>query len=159
MIGETIRLLRDFDTRKIAIKTNLKCLKCGNEFIRTGFRQKVCGSVKSRNGCAWKRRLSYRKSIEKNPSRIFNRYKYGAKERKLLFDLTEKEFFKIISRPCYYCGRIGKMGVDRFNNSLGYTKTNVVPCCSECNYFKGSRNGGEFIKLCNKIARFSTIHR
>lgn len=50
--------------------------------------------------------------------------------------------------PCHYCGsqliwcRHHKKGVpfgynlDRINNDSGYTMSNVLPCCMECNYIK-----------------------
>jgi hypothetical protein len=35
-------------------------------------------------------------------------------------------------------------GVDRVNNSLGYTKDNCKPCCKMCNKMKGTMSLEEF---------------
>lgn len=57
---------------------------------------------------------------------------------------------------CHYCGvgpeterRSGKRsvktnGIDRADNSIGYTPTNVVPCCSSCNRIKMATPIGEW---------------
>jgi hypothetical protein len=45
-------------------------------------------------------------------------------------------------------------GIDRVDNEKGYIKNNLVPCCSTCNYMKRMMGIDEFIKHCNKIARF-----
>lgn len=39
----------------------------------------------------------------------------------------------ILNKPCYYCGDTHRVGCDRIDNNLGHTKSNVVPCCYECN--------------------------
>jgi hypothetical protein len=35
-------------------------------------------------------------------------------------------------------------GVDRIDNSIGYTKENCVPCCTICNWAKSNRGVDEF---------------
>lgn len=87
---------------------------------------------------------------------LFNHYKNGAKSRNIKFNLSKDDFVRIIKMDCYYCGiaaarvftmdrQIGSFicnGIDRFNNSKGYTVKNCVPCCSTCNMAK---KGLEFI--------------
>jgi 5-methylcytosine-specific restriction endonuclease McrA len=80
---------------------------------------------------------------------IINDYKHGASKRKLIFTLTNEEFLVLISSNCYYCGippyqirmvgnkKIVRIGIDRLENSEGYTIENCVPCCMACNYKKG----------------------
>jgi hypothetical protein len=44
-----------------------------------------------------------------------------------------------VSLPCHYCeGDIGfNIGLDRKDNTVGYSYENVVPCCGICNSTKG----------------------
>ena len=84
----------------------------------------------------------------------YSTYKNGAKTRNLSFDLTYKEFEKLISSDCFYCGAAPKLldfqkfkwiadfrkkekvfanGIDRVDNNMGYQSNNVVPCCVDCN--------------------------
>lgn len=39
----------------------------------------------------------------------------------------------ITNSPCIYCGDTKRIGCDRIDNNIGHLKTNVVPCCYECN--------------------------
>lgn len=61
------------------------------------------------------------------------------------FSLTNEQFFHLLTQNCFYCGKEPSQvkkskcsyfvynGVDRVDNSLGYTIDNVVTCCGECN--------------------------
>ena len=44
-------------------------------------------------------------------------------------------------------------GLDRKDNSLGYTIYNVLPCCSFCNQAKMDANYEDFINWANKVAK------
>ena len=67
--------------------------------------------------------------------------KRSANSRKIEFLLTLQEYEVLIEgKSCHYCS--GKLpetrgGLDRMNNSIGYTLDNCVPCCVECNRIKG----------------------
>jgi hypothetical protein len=41
---------------------------------------------------------------------------------------------------CYLCGKeeneTHKNGIDRFDNTKGYTEENIRSCCVSCNYMK-----------------------
>lgn len=68
--------------------------------------------------------------------------KNNAKNKGHEIDLSFEQFQILRSKPCHYCG--GSLsetaqGLDRKDNSLGYTISNSVPCCPDCNYTKGSR--------------------
>ena len=59
----------------------------------------------------------------------------------------------MINQPCYYCKRkFERMGIDRFNNFLGYTVENCVPCCTQCNISKNDYTFDEFIEMCTNVA-------
>lgn len=83
-------------------------------------------------------------------------YKKDAIKRGYEFLLTDEEFYTIASGRCYYCGKHNspthKNGVDRKNNSIGYTLSNSVPCCGPCNKVKKERNAEEYIAKCKQVA-------
>lgn len=90
-------------------------------------------------------------------------------------DLTFEEFFELSQQNCFYCGRAPSNsaniavkkssnyfrencifiynGLDRINSNLYHIKSNVVPCCSQCNSAKSNLSMSDFIfwitKLCN----------
>jgi hypothetical protein len=93
-------------------------------------------------------------------------YKYGAKLRGLRWSLSKKQFEKLVTSLCFYCGasplpRMGitsrsrrpamLTGVDRADSSKSYTKQNCVPCCKTCNLMKGSLSSGAFLIQVSKI--------
>lgn len=101
---------------------------------------------------------------------LFCRYKQTAKRRKVSFDLTILEFRILVERSCHYCGdapaqvaraKSGETlkynGVDRVNNSLGYSVENSVSCCGVCNRWKSSMSRDEFLKHIEKIFRRTTM--
>lgn len=84
----------------------------------------------------------------------YNIYKYRASKKDLTFDISPEDFLKISSQPCFYCKQesINGCGLDRIDNTVGYTATNIVSCCSECNYMKGSKLQDDFLQLCKNVA-------
>jgi len=101
----------------------------------------------------------------------FRRYrkhnmKRGWRSTQIPFQLTVKEFSELILKDCFYCGEkpftkshVGgflRNGIDRVNNSAGYSIDNVVTCCQSCNKLKGSFDVNEFKNLCSKISKFQS---
>ena len=86
-----------------------------------------------------------------SPEYKLTSYKYGARMRGLGQTLTDNEFYELFKQPCYYTGRTGEMGVDRVDNSIGYTKENSVPCCKPINMMKGTLSKNEFFQLCKEV--------
>lgn len=88
---------------------------------------------------------------------LWNTYKKGARNRGYEWLLTREVFEKLVKIPCFYCGAPPSntisqypkeflfSGIDRFDNEVGYTEQNCVPCCSVCNYSKRTRHGTEFM--------------
>ena len=74
-------------------------------------------------------------------SKIEGRYKIAirsATQRKKSFELTFEEFKLLTTPNCFYCnGYFGKIvsgiGLDRLDNSKGYSIDNCVSCCKFCN--------------------------
>lgn len=112
-------------------------------------------------------------------NKIYNNYKASAKRRKINFDLVVSEFARMISLPCYYCGasksnlRSVKFsnikvsmrynGIDRVDNTKGYTSGNIVSCCITCNQAKSAKTIHEWnqwiIRLVNHNIDKNTLGR
>ena len=69
-------------------------------------------------------------------------YSYKAKDKKMGLDVCDIDadwmVKNIFHKPCVYCGDNHRIGCDRIDNNLGHTKSNVVPCCIECNMARNS---------------------
>lgn len=98
--------------------------------------------------------LETRRERAKKPKSRIESIRHGAKLRNIEISLTDDEIISMISNPCFYCGGgEGKLiGIDRIDNSIGYVKENCVPCCSLCNYMKGTNSKDDFISQCKKIS-------
>lgn len=140
---------------------------CGKETTVRGSHLK-CGITRS-CGCL-RPKLDYGISAF---NQLVNQYKQGARQKKIIFELTTEQFKILINSKCYYCGvlphkeyptlgtRSNKKvvlngyilynGIDRKNNTIGYTLENSVSCCEKCNYSKGSLTDIEFIELISNI--------
>ncbi len=70
----------------------------------------------------------------------FSEYRSRANSKNLKFELTKQFFQHKKSEPCYLCGKEQtdhhKNGLDRYDNTKGYTEENVRTCCGNCNYMK-----------------------
>lgn len=104
---------------------------------------------------------------------LFGKYKKRAKKLNKSFDLTREEFANLTKQNCNYCdnppSKISKHmnksvsedtlkrseyvynGIDRYDNNLGYTKENSVPCCSICNGAKADLTPTEWWSWVAKI--------
>ena len=80
------------------------------------------------------------------------KYKNGATKRNYEFNLSRTEFDSFYQKRCYYCGDvISIIGIDRFDNTKGYSIENCVPCCTICNWMKLNKTESFFIAKCNQI--------
>ena len=70
------------------------------------------------------------------------------------FELTIKQYWDIKQNPCYYCGNQHNIGIDRLDNTKGYTVENSVPCCYMCNMMKNTMSEDQLINQCVKILRY-----
>lgn len=96
--------------------------------------------------------------IKNNPIKYaLNQYHLHAKRKKIVFELPIDIFTNLLSSKCYYCGEIGKMGIDRLNNDIGYTTNNSVPCCWICNFMKKNYTIEFFINHCRKIVNNTCV--
>lgn len=90
----------------------------------------------------------------------YDRCIHTAKARRLEFQLTRAEHGLIVANPCYLCGKRNEAthenGIDRVDNSKGYTITNCRACCYPCNRLKHTSDVEQFITKCRLIAAHST---
>jgi len=84
----------------------------------------------------------------------YREYKDGAKKRNITFNLTKNDFETFWQKPCHYCDApINTIGIDRKDNSIGYTLDNCLSCCTTCNRGKRESTYEEFIEYCKRMAR------
>lgn len=82
----------------------------------------------------------------------YGRLKYTAAQRGLPMTLTQEEYEAMTENAsCHYCGgpieETGS-GIDRKDNTQGYSTDNVVPSCRWCNVVKNDRYSyDEMVKL------------
>lgn len=138
---------------------------CGNikEILPNNVRKKKHG-IKS-CGCLLKSRQHGKQILHQ----LMWDYKIGAKKRNLEYSLTEEQVIILISRPCKYCKispsqirNRGKHqliynGIDRIDNTIGYTKDNCVSCCKTCNMMKRDLTVKEFLNHIKKICTVSSV--
>jgi len=89
-----------------------------------------------------------KKWYEKNQLVI---YKSRAQKRNLEWSLTDEQANALFSEPCMYCGGPGG-GIDRMDNTRGYTLDNCQPCCKTCNFMKLKMGAEEFVEQAVRIA-------
>jgi 5-methylcytosine-specific restriction endonuclease McrA len=149
---------------------------CGNTKVASANKMRV-GNTKS-CGCLKREREAQQLSLgprkyktkEEAAKRYYIRtYQYQANKRGRDWNLTDEQFFSIVSQDCHYCGEgpsevshraaIGfnflANGIDRVDNSLGYTPENVVPCCPNCNWTKRKMTVSDFLSHCRKVVEFN----
>lgn len=122
----------------------------------------VCGKEKQisrsnlianhHSSCGCKRKLE---EGEANFNVLFRLYKRNAKNRSYEFNLTSEQFRLFTKSNCFYCERppsnIMKNsrksngsyiynGIDRLDNSKGYTLENCVAACDICNFAKSDKD-------------------
>jgi hypothetical protein len=100
-------------------------------------------------------------------NRVLHAYKFSAKRRQLVFDLSDQVFDQLITRVCHYCGEppsnvmneegygLKYSGIDRLDSNISYTDENCVSCCSTCNDMKGRLSRKEFLAKIKQIVDFS----
>lgn len=159
-----------YEGRPIIInEQSKKCHKCREDKELKDFHNNKTRSDGKHHWCKSCMRVDRIRYIKDNPEKRkatsdrsnrqphskFLQLKRGAKKRNLLVEINEQEYITILSiNKCYYCNSplnpCGH-GMDRYDNNLGYTKLNTVPCCAICNSMKGKLHGAIFISHINKI--------
>lgn len=103
---------------------------------------------------------------------LYARYLGNAQIRNILFELSYEQFVNIICLSCAFCGEysgplkdnhvrkskrkqelenVKYSGIDRKDNTQGYTLLNSIPCCKFCNLAKHTLTVDEFLTKCRAI--------
>lgn len=90
-------------------------------------------------------------------------YKLNARKRGLCWEIDDEHARKLFSSNCHFCGlapsNVYKTtyykqeynGIDRLDNSVGYTKENTVSCCRVCNHAKHTMTEKVFMDWLNRV--------
>lgn len=143
---------------------------CGGETYARSWAMKT-GTHKSCSCGHFALRPARQLANDLGPKRsMLKKYRASAKRRGKEFLLTEKEFVFLISQNCVYCGAepsegnagytrkhsqrtFKHNGVDRVDNSIGYTSENSVSCCGICNQSKHTLTLGEWKDWVQRVNR------
>lgn len=101
-------------------------------------------------------------------NQCYNNYRHLARARKIKFELTKEQFFKLTKENCFYCGCPPLQsieivsgngaylynGVDRFDNTKHYTLENCVPSCGTHNKMKLNMTAEDFISACRSVVEY-----
>jgi len=144
-----------------SIRWRVKCA-CGEEKLLTTSTLNS-GASKSCRRCS--NRHAFGEAAKKG---LYNFYKAEARKRKHPFELTKEDFYALTEAPCFYCGvepvnkykaRYGHYiynGIDRVDNTKGYTRDNCLPCCKDCNIAKRTRTLKEFTSWAMRLGKHIT---
>lgn len=117
-----------------------------------------------------------RSSNIEDPSllRVLSNYQRHSQRRGYSWELTNEQFLTLLNGDCYYCGqppsnvsqpnkkrerlcprrvvrKTTYSGIDRKDNSLGYTPMNTISCCSWCNYAKRDLSVQDFLDHIRRV--------
>ena len=108
----------------------------------------------------WRQSASYQRYLDRrraNPSLRWSSFLSRAKQRSKVVSLTKDGFCALVQLPCWYCGASPPLGathgVDRWDNSVGYTADNSVPCCATCNSMKYTHTEARFLQQAARIVQ------
>ncbi|CAH6420233.1 Hypothetical protein MVR_LOCUS74 [uncultured virus] len=87
---------------------------------------------------------------------MYNQYKHNAVKDDRVFEISADIYDRMRHiDPCYVCGReptpTHSNGLDRIDSDLGYTLSNTLSCCADCNYLKHNFRLDYFIVRCGNI--------
>lgn len=98
---------------------------------------------------------------------LFLQYKGKARQRGYCWELSFDNFKRLVKSPCYYTGWLPQQiyypsginpspsftynGIDRRDNSKGYTIENCVPCSGQVNRAKMNSSEEDFVFMCYSV--------
>lgn len=149
-------------------RTMWKCIcDCGNyhtvaaSSLKTGV-SKSCGCFRREWNVTSKTKHAFR-----GMARILTEYRRGALSRGYSFEISSSDFSQLVESACHYCGvppktrfkniqaglrvQVTANGIDRIDSSIGYIKSNVVPCCKTCNLAKNDLSLQDFTSWIDRL--------
>lgn len=126
-------------------------LDYANEYMK-GWQKRNKDKVNAKNLKWNKENPGRRKQIRDNWKKThpFQVSKARAERRGHVWALTKEEYEWITKSSCFYCdGALPTYygGLDRIDNSLGYTLHNVLPSCTSCNISRNDFYSVEEMKI------------
>lgn len=146
-----------------------ECLCDCGRIVEVSLRHLRSGSTKS---CGCLKQTATPPNMLPNGEAAFNwlyrSYINSARSRDLAFSLDKAEFRVLTTGDCFYCGTPPAQeahsrsqrfnggyvynGIDRVDNTLGYSKGNCVSCCTRCNIAKHTHTRDEFFEHIRNVA-------
>lgn len=164
--GRWIVIKRVADSKSGLRRWLCKC-DCGVE--REVLEPSLMRGASTSCGCYQREASSNENKIEEGlatKKHIYSMYRRGALKRNLLFDLSFEQFLDLTQQNCHYCGSepsnlkhsyfdngdFKYNGIDRKDNTKGYTIENCVSCCKISNRSKGTMSYNGYITWILKSA-------
>ena len=122
--------------------------------IETSIRAAISERKRAERSDKGKPRPVYKPSLPPKYRQYLNR----ANKKGFAFELSIAEFDHVLSLNCVYCGSSSRITVDRRDNSIGYSKENVQPCCYLCNIMKYTHSEEAFLKHIKRIYDNNFLH-
>jgi hypothetical protein len=107
------------------------------------------------------RNRHYQSEQYRNIENFYKDWGRRAYKRGLVFELTHSQFVSIVLKPCTYCGFMQTnecIGIDRIDNSKGYTVENSTSCCKTCNRIKHAFEKEFFLEKVHAIVNKTESH-
>lgn len=135
-----------------------------NKYYQTYRERKQSGQGSERKHnldqtCGWRNtdkcrgRLAHWK--RNNLIELLGQYKRSAENRWYAWSLTDDEAQEMMTNHCVYCGFLDLEdrlnGIDRIDNSKGYTLENTCSACKHCNNMKYTWSVDEFLAHVKRI--------
>ena len=152
---------------------NCRC-DCGNtttvtgSHLRSGY-TKSCGCFRSETSRERRRKGKGVAAL----NQLIALYRQGARRRGYSWDLSDEQAVRLFSSSCVYCGAVPSNvlrsrnntgdfiynGIDRVDNTRGYSPDNVVPCCETCNKAKRAMGEEEFLEWVARVYRHRELYK
>ncbi len=159
-----LKVVKRVENNKYIERCWLCICECGNETILST--RKLRTNHTKSCGC-YKHDIRFLPEGVASRNAIYSNYKRDSGKQNREFSLSIEEFIEITKRNCHYCGiepsefslrgnangsYVGN-GIDRKDNSLGYTIENCLPCCRKCNFCKGKLPYDEFMSWIKRVIK------
>jgi hypothetical protein len=150
--------------------TKRVCAQCGKDFEKFTTRYghestncRLCSEAQAKQDEKRKDRLrNFKCENYNNKERYFKEYVVSAAKRGFEMNLCFERFSQFIIQECSYCGnfREGEVnGIDRVDNSKGYSSENCVTACWKCNRIKHVYNQEFFLEKCKLLSTRSMANK
>lgn len=144
-IAETVLPHRSYEAIKTArhkagLAHMVRCNKCGEKFKKNN-QHNICSKCRKTH-----------KDYNSTFNHKYSSYRCGAAKRGYEFSLSKNDFAMFYNTDCTYCGdHIDGVGIDRVDNTKGYTLENSVACCEKCNRLKMALGLSDWLTHMRKI--------